>query len=131
MNEKVIIGLAFALLKAMGVSIAPESVRMLENIVPQIPTKIVEVLTIVNDAIERNADKNDRILEGQKDILAAIADLKLKVDPDAVDDMPHVLEAALTGNLPRDEYLEALTSCRCEGVAKGDRCRRCLKERAA
>lgn len=50
------------LLKALGIEITPEQVAMVQSIIPQIPSKINQVITTVNNMVE-NSDARLRANE--------------------------------------------------------------------
>ncbi len=58
------------LLKMLGVKVTPEQVAMIEAIIPQVPGKIQQVVTVINGSLQ-NFDHRLRALETQESLNAA------------------------------------------------------------
>ena len=60
------------MLKALGVNITPENITSIEVLVPQIPAKLQQAITTVNNALT-NFDSRLKALEsGQSEIIALL-----------------------------------------------------------
>lgn len=52
------------MLKSLGISISDENIKMVETLVPQLPAKIQEAVTVINASL-KNFDARLAVLESQ------------------------------------------------------------------
>ena len=65
------------ILKMLGVKVAPETVAQIEAVLPQLPSKIQEVIAMVNTAIQQG-DKRLWILEEQMKLIRVSQEIILE-----------------------------------------------------
>lgn len=120
----------FNVLKAAGVKLDDATVRELETILPQVPGKVKEVLTVLDSALQLMDARMQQSLANDEKIIGLLEDMRLANNPDAVEKIPPTQAALLAGTLtlpePEKEKMPDPVSCPHRNVLRGSRCPQCL-----